>query len=333
MRVLREAMSVQRLSVGRGVAVAGRGLGARPGAVCLLLTAVAILGTGCRSPSAVTGQWVPPYVQMYLCEGKAEVQWQGASVWTELQDEASIVVEESGRIAADAAQGARLCWSDGSTLDLAPATVVEVRDPQTHPRLQVVLEGGSLLLVAQKPSYEVILPACSVTLLGVPSRIRVEVSDEMSGVIVEEGTVTCVLETGLLTLFTCQELHARSGEQPIVTEFCVTAPASTPTRITTPTPFMSGPTSTPRLFATAVPTATLPPPTETPEPPPASRPHPTSPPPPTNTPVPPTQPPPPTNTPRPTPRPEPTAEPTSEPTSESTSVPPPPEETPKVGAL
>jgi len=285
------------------------GVGAHQGAVYLLLTALTVSIAACQSPSTETEQWMPPYLQLHLHAGKAQVQWSDASEWVLMEGEASIIIEKTGQIIADAVDGAQFYLGDGSTLELAPESVMEVRNPRTLPRLQVVLQNGRLLFVAQKPSYEFILPVCSVTILSIPSHIRVEVDGETTRLAVEEGAVACELETETLTLLTCQEMYIQPGEEPEVIKFCVAdtpISPSTPTYSPSPTLGEFEPTATPSPSPTPTPTprevvptlthAPVPPTDAPPPPPPPTEP---PPPPPTDTP-----PPPPTNPPRPTPTPE-----------------------------
>ncbi len=317
-----------------------RRLGAHQGVVYLSLAMLVILFSisiiACQSSPTVTEQWTPPYLQLHLCAGKAQLQWPDASERTTMEDQASITIEERCQIIADALEGALFCLGDGSTLELASEAVVDVQNPHTFPRLQITLQDGSLLFVAQEPSYEFIMPACSVTLLSVPSRIRVEINGETTRLAVEEGAVTCALETKTLTLPTCREMYVRPGEEPEVTEFCIAStvvPSPTPTLSPSSTPWELEPTATSFPLPTptltprrVVPTPTrrriVPTPTHTPvlpadtPPPPPPPPANTQPPPPTNTPAPP--PPPPTNTPAPPP-----------PPPTNTSAPPPPPDTPR----
>jgi hypothetical protein len=223
-----------------------------------------------------------------------------------MEGKAGFTLEERGQIIADAAEGAQLFLGDGSTLELDPGTILELRNPRTLPRLQVIVQEGVLLFFAQKPSYEFIVSDHPVTLLSVPSLIRIEVHDETTRLSVEEGAATYQGETEALMLPTCREMYIELGEEPDVTEFCTPStmvPPSTPTPASpgsepTVTPSAS---ATPTLELTPTPTDTVRPPTRTP-----------TPPPPTNTPVPP----------KPKATKEPTQPPTAEPTEKPTQPPP-----------
>lgn len=297
----------------------GQRLSAHKRVVGLLLLVIVLAGliVTCQSTSTETGPFTPPYLRLRLCGGKAQLQWSGSSEWTAMEGEISI--EGSGQIVADAVEGARFCLGDGSTLELAPEVTIEVRNPRVFPRLQVVLQqDGSLLFEAQNPSYEFVVPVCSVTLLSVPSRLKIEVSGETTHLMVEEGAVACAMEEETLTLLECWEMYAVAGKEPEVSEYCAAsataaAPTTTlrpsPTRwevepTATPTPSSTpSPTPTPTLTPTPrrvipTPTPTPIPPTDTPppQPPPPTKPPPPTAPPPTNTPAPPPTEPPPTPT-------------------------------------
>ena len=319
----------------------------RPGVhqkiIHLLLTVLAILITACQGHTTVTitEQWSPPYLQLQLYNGKAQVQWTDDSDWAAMDGETNIIIEETLRITVDATEGAQFYMGDGSTLELMPGAILEMQNPHTFPRLQVTLQKGSLLLTAQKPSYELIVPTCSVTLLTLPTRIRVETENEVTHIAIEEGAVVCAMGTGTLTLTKCQEMYAISGEEPETTEFCdanatATASAMTPSptfNFQEPNATTAAMTATPSLTTTptreaVTQTPTPIPPTDTPlpPPPPKNTPRPTKPPP-TNTPAPPpinTPAPPPTNTPAPPPTNTPRATPTQpRPTNPPPTQPPP----------
>ena len=296
----------------------------------LLLAALTVLIVACRPAPAVTEQWMPPYLQLNLYAGSAQVQLSDGSEWTMVGEEkASIAIKDRGQIVADATAGAKFFLGDGSTFDLAPGTAIEIQNPRTIPRLQVTVLQGSLQFFAQEPSYEFVVPACSMTLLSVPALIRIEADDQATRLAVDAGAATCNLGAEVLTLPTCREVTMRAGEEPQVTEFCT---PSTPITPATPTILATAtagtgetiePTAEPSPLPTSTPTrAVVPtsaptpvPPTDTPEPP---KPHPTKPPaqptpvPPTSvppTPVPPTPEPPTPEPPtpeRPTPEPPPT---------------------------
>ena len=300
----------------------GLRLGARRELAYLLLIALLMLTAACQTTTgAATEQWTPPYLELHLFAGKAEVQWTDASESTVMEGKTSVAIEDKGRIVTGAAEGAQFYLGDGSTLELAPETTIEVRNPRTFAHLQVIVEYGSLLFFAQQSSYEFVIPECSVTFLTVPAMITIEVDGETTRLAVEEGAVNCETETKTLTLPTCREVYIRPGEEIDVAEFCAPSTVAspyTPTAIPassgtpsgteqteTPTPSPT-PTSTPiatptSTYIPATPTATPPPPPPT-EKPKKTKPKPTQPPPePTQPPPDPTEPPPPpTEPPRPT---------------------------------
>ncbi|HEC33732.1 MAG TPA: hypothetical protein ENI37_03325 [Chloroflexi bacterium] len=213
-------MSSGNLPANPVVRVTAQRLSAHRRVACLLLlTVLAGLLAACRDSPPATGSFTPPYLRLRLCGGEAQSQWPGSSEWIEMGGE--VIVKDVIRVIAGEMDGARFCLGDGSMLELAPGVEVEARNPHVFPRLQVMLQDGSLLFEAQGPSYEFVLPACSVTFLSVPSRLWIEVSDQTTHLMVEEGAVNCALETETLTLFTCREMYAGPGEEPRVTDFCV----------------------------------------------------------------------------------------------------------------
>ena len=309
----------------------------------LILTILLATGVACQSPTTatVTEQWVPPYLQLQLRAGKAQVQWPGTPEWTALDGETIVAVKETAQIIADAAEGARFHLGDGSTLELMPGTIIDMQDARTFPLLQITLQEGSLTLIAQKPSYEIIAPTYSVTPLSLPVHLRVETKDGATSLAVEEGAVSCKLETETLTLTKCQEMYTRSGGKTETIEFCdANATATvfamtpsptfnfresdiTPTATATPSPTFT-PTRT-REVVTQTPTPVTP--TDTPPPPPPPQNKPTQPPP-TQPPPTSTPPPPPTNTPPPSPTPTPRATPTQPPPTEIPTTEPTPTDPP-----
>jgi len=302
-------------------------------ASALLLAVLVLVTAACQPTPVATEQWIPSYLELNLYSGKAQLQWPGESDWTGMEGKAGITIHEGGRISTDTSGGAKFFLGDGSTLELGPETTMEVQNPRTFPRLQMIIERGSILFFAQKPSYEFVLPFCTVELLSVPSLIEVEIVGETTRLAVEEGAVTCEMEGETVTLPTCREMVVRPGEEPVITDFCtlgtVVAPP-TPTASPSPTPEGFVPSATPTASATPTITPTVGPtatggsvvstPTYTPAPPTAqpssskpkkTKPPPTQPPQPTSKPTDPPPPPTPKPTePRPTPKPpEPTPEP------------------------
>jgi hypothetical protein len=312
-------------------------------ALALLLTALGLVTAACQPTPAATEQWVPSYLELNLYSGKAQLQWPGESDWTGMEGKAGITIHEGGRISTDTAEGAKFFLGDGSTLELGPETTMEVQNPRTFPRLQMIIESGSILFFAQKPSYEFVLPVCTVELLSVPSLIEVEVTGETVRVAIEEGAVTCEMEGETFTLPTCREMVVRPGEEPDITDFCtlstVVAPP-TPTASPSPTPEGFVPSATPTASSTPTATPTANPtatsgsvastPTYTPVPP-TAKPKPKKTKPPTPKPTdPPPKPtdPPPTKPPEPT-KPRATPKPADPPTEPTPKPPPPPAESSK----
>ena len=313
-------------------------------ASALLLTVLVLVTAACQPTPVATEQWIPSYLELNLYSGKAQLQWPGESDWTGMEGKAGITIHEGGRISTDTAEGAKFFLGDGSTLELGPETTVEVQNPRTFPRLQMIVESGSILFFAQKPSYEFVLPMCAVELLSVPSLIEVEVTGETVRLAVEEGAVTCEMEGETVTLPTCRQMVVQPGEEPDITDFCtlgtVVAPP-TPTASPSPTPEGFVPSATPTASSTPTVTPTVNPtvtggsvgstPTYTPVPP-TAKPKPKKTKPPTPKPPEPTDPPPKPTDPPPPPTPRPTVkppEPTSEPAKPTAEPPRPTAESPK----
>jgi hypothetical protein len=328
-------MSARNLPRGLGFRMPGQQLSAHKMVVSRLLPIVlAGLVVACQSTATGIGQFTPPYLRLRLCGGEAQVRWwSGSPEWTAMEGEIS--VDSSGQIVAGAAEGARLCLGDGSTLELAPGVTIEVQNPRVFPRLRVTSSDGSLLFEAQQPSYEFVVPAGSVTILDVPARLRIAVSGGTTHVLVEEGAVACSLEMRTLTLLACWEMYAVVGGEepvePVVIDYCAanaTPGLPTLTPFPSPTRWEAEPTVTPTLSptpsSTPSPTPTLTPTrqsiiTRTPTPMPVTAPPATAPPatkPPATAP-----PPPPTDEPPPPPTDEPPPPPTEPPPTRPTVAP------------
>lgn len=281
------------------------------GAVLLALIGFASACT----PSSPTppSAFAPPYLRMRLCEGEAQWQPAGTDDWEAIALDEEFVLEAGGRVTTGATEGARFCLGDGSSLELSPASTLELRNPGVLPRLELTPIEGHFLFEIRQLSYELTLPVCPVDPLGVPTRFDLEAHGETMRLEVLEGSINCSSETEMYVLFPCWVMEIQPQEEPKVYDGCAARATATarysppsPTRPPRPTPtptFTPSPTRPPvRVTPTATPTPL--PPTSPPPPPP---PPPTSPPRPTDTPVPPTDTPlpPPTDTPtRPTPTPQ-----------------------------
>ena len=172
-------MFTAKAPTGPGVSMPDRRSGSHRGLIYLLLTTLAVISVAaCQRAPEVTEQWAPPYLEIHLFAGKVQVQGAEGSEWTTMEGKAGFTLEERGQIIADAVEGAQLFLGDGSTLELDPGTILELRNPRTLPRLQVIVQEGGLLFFAQNPSFEFIISARPVTLLSVPSLIRIEVHGE-----------------------------------------------------------------------------------------------------------------------------------------------------------
>ncbi len=282
-------------------------------------TLAAILITACQASSPANTPWVPPYLQLRLCDGGGQWQWLDGSEWQTLALDTELAVGGGGWIAADSVEGARICFAEGSEMELAPDSIVEIHNPLTLPRLQVVLPAGALSFQAQSPSFEFLLADYALTILNVPMTVRLTVDEEMVHIAVDGGSLVGVRGSESFTLFTCQEATLRSEQPAILAEFCVTqepSPSPVPSLLPGIVPSTATATATSSPTATIVPTrrpvTATPAPTATPTsaPPPDEPPPPPPPPVPTDTP----EPPPPTaEPPSPTPEPPPTEVPTEEP--------------------
>ncbi|MFW6135666.1 MAG: hypothetical protein ACOC7N_02465 [Chloroflexota bacterium] len=299
----------------------------------LLLGGLVALVCACQPAPPPTEAFIPAYLRFRLCGGAAQIRQADASEWTPMEKQVNI--QESVEIAADGEDGAEICIGDGSTLELLPGAAIRLDELHPLPRVQLTLQQGGIRFETDKRSYEFVVPGCDLGLVRVPTKILVEVQGTKTHMLVEEGTVKCTLETGMLRLFSeCEEVYLAPGEEPDVGEHCHLNLAPTPATVSptpeTPTPTRtptSTPTPSPTPTATRTPTLTptptrrviraTPTPTPTPLPPTAT---PTEPPPPPATKRPTA-----TSTPRPTATPEPTNTPvpTDTPTPEPTGTPAP----------
>lgn len=277
-----------------------------------VLVLLASLLTACQGAAQPTEKPLPAYLQLLPCGGKPQVRWSGSSEW--LAVEAPIDLDTDARIAAEGDDEGRLCAADGSVVELAPQTAIDVGPTQDGSRLAIALQEGSLLFLALEPTYQFVAPACLVSVSDVPARVSVALNSKTTRLRVEEGKAICVMETETITLETCSEVIAAPGAEPEIGQYCLAAPlpAATPvSRSPTPVTPTREPTGTPTATVTPSPTPSATP-TSTPTPTairrvfiPTSTPIPT----PTSTPVPaPTSQPP--DEPKDTPKPKPTPEPT-----------------------
>jgi uncharacterized protein YraI len=206
------------------------------GLVCLSLITLGALLVACQNSPAVMDPWRPPYLSLRMTEGGAQVQLAGSSEWMTLEDGGILIVEDSAHIVADTDSGAQFRMADDSTLELSPEAELEVRESQTLPRLQMALLNGYLLFTAEEPSYEFFAPSYQVTVLSIPSRIRLEVEDGTTRLAVEYGALSCQLNGETQALFECQEMYIGSDLEPEVAHYCTDSTAvPTPTGTTYPT--------------------------------------------------------------------------------------------------
>jgi ferric-dicitrate binding protein FerR (iron transport regulator) len=164
-----------------------------------------------------------------------------------------IVVEGKVRIEAEGNQDARLCPDDGSLLELAPGSAVDVRPADDRSRLVVALQEGSLQLLAREPSYQFATSACPLSVSDAPARIQVERRDGATHLMVEKGSAVCASGSEPTLLPTCWELVVAPGEEPQIAQYCgVTAEvpatvtlAATAALPSTVSPTVEAPSGTP----------------------------------------------------------------------------------------
>lgn len=270
---------------GHPAAQAGSRRGTSPVVVTSLAIVLAALVTACQRTPTSGEAVLPPHLQLSPCGGETRVQWPGDSRWWVV--EAPIAVDDGAQIAAHDADGGRLCATDGSVLELASGTTVDLGATGDRSRLNIALEEGSLLLLAVRPAYHFAAPGCSLYVTEVPARVSMAVRADTTQLRVESGRATCVLARETLDLGPCAEIVAAPGMEPDVTESCdgvrpATAVAATisptptqdPTGATLP-PASPSPTGTPVTTSTPIgtpmPTSTQRPavPTNTPTSPPS----------------------------------------------------------------
>jgi hypothetical protein len=188
--------------------------------------------------------------------------------------EEQVNIQETAEVAASEEQGAEICISDGSKLELLPGATVRLEELHPLPRLQMTVQQGEVRFETEQRSYEFVLPGCVLGLVRVPTSIIVELEGAGAQLRVEEGTVKCNLETGVLRLFSeCEEVYLASGEEPEVSEYCEVAATGLVTDTTTTLPAVEAATATatPTSVVTATSTPT-PTPTSTPTAPPSPTP-------------------------------------------------------------
>lgn len=228
------------------------------------LVMLAILVSACGGDRAPTGEPPPAHLRVVPCGGAAEIQRPGSSEWVALDTE--IIVEEMVPVRAEGDDNARLCLADGSVLELVSNTAAAMRPTEDRSRLLIELQEGQVLLLARQTPYGFTTSACPVQVSDVPARLRVELREGVTHVMVEQGSAVCATGSEPTLLPTCWELVAAPGAEPEVAQYCglagdllpteTAAPTSAPPATATPTPEPSpGATSTPPE-ATATPEPT-----------------------------------------------------------------------------
>ena len=266
--------------------------------VPLLLGGLLLLLSACADPTP-TQSFVPAYVRFHLCGGAAQVKQEGASEWVPMEERVNI--QGTVEIAASDDAGTEICISDGSKLELMPGAMLTLEELHPLPRLQIALNEGRIRFETERQSYEFLLPACALGVVRTPLRFTADLETRGTHLMVEEGTVKCILDTEELRLFAeCEEVYLATGEEPQVSQFCEIAATDGVTNAGAVTPTLETvvptATATPTPTATSTPTSTATPtprPTQTATPPPTPTPRPVivatdtpTPVPPTATPVP-----------------------------------------------
>jgi hypothetical protein len=253
-----------------------------------VLTMLAALLAACQGPATPTERSLPAYLRLVPCGGEPQLQWSGSSEWRAV--EAPIALDREARIVVEGSSGGRLCAADGSVLELASGSTIDVGPAQEASRLEMALREGELLFLALEPPYQFAAPGCLLSVVDAPTRFTVELNSDTTRLRVEEGRATCVTESDTITVGTCTEITAALGVEPQIGQYCIATPQPTPTPVTrSPTPVTPSPTPTdtptPTLTPSITPTSTPTPtatrrvfiPTSTPtSPPPTSTPVPTS---------------------------------------------------------
>lgn len=227
------------------------------------LMLLALLVGACGRGGAPTEEPLRAHLRVVPCGGAAEIQRPGSSEWVAVDTE--IAVEEEVPVAARGDDGARLCLADGSLLELDPDSTVAMRPAEDRSRLVIELREGGVLLLARRASYGFVTTACPVNVSDTPARIRVELREEITHVMVEEGNAVCATGSEPTLLPTCWELVAAPGAEPEVAQYCGQAAQPLPTETPTPT---TAPPATATPSPEPSPGATSPPaePTATPTP-------------------------------------------------------------------
>lgn len=243
-------------NVARDRKLSGLGWAAR---LCLPLTSVlalvllaAMVGACHSSPAE---DRLPGHLRLVPCGGKARLRPSGSPEWVSV--ETQVTVDGEARIEAEGDGGARLCLEDGSILELAPGTAVDLRPAEEGLRLEIALQEGSVRLLAQEASYQFAISACPVEVTEIPARVRVERLEGVAHVWVEKGSAVCAKGDEPLLLGTGSELVAAPGQEPQIaqtSEVGRQVPTSVaPTATSTGAPV---PTVTATVGVTASPTRT-----------------------------------------------------------------------------
>lgn len=258
----------------------------------LTLVLLAAMFGACTRAEPATPDPLPAYLRLVPCGGTAQLQESGSSEWAQLDTQ--IEVDGELRVQAEGDGNARLCPADGSLLELMPGSVVDLRPAEDGALLSISVLEGSVRLLAQEPSYQLVTSGCPVRVTEVPARIQVERIGATTRVLVEQGSAVCADASRPILLTTCWELVVEPDEEPQVAQTCGAVTEASPTGTAAPTTAateIAAPTPTGAVEAAASPTGEPTRETASPSPLPAtaaptSTPEATSTPPPTATPVP-----------------------------------------------
>ncbi|MFW6116068.1 MAG: hypothetical protein ACOC7Y_03285 [Chloroflexota bacterium] len=235
-----------------------------------MLALVAILGASCGGTGAPAGE-APAFLRLVPCGGTARQLRSDSAVWETL--DTRLVIGDAMQLAALDAGDARLCFADGSIVELGAGAAIDVRPSSDGSHLEMELRQGDVLLLAQELSYQFKTAACAVMLEEVPARLRVEREGEATRLTVEQGSAVCRRGSETSFLGTCWQLVAGPSDAVEVIRTCGEAarpsetetPSPADTATPAPVPTAASPTQ-PRPASPTPPQPTEEAPTATPEP-------------------------------------------------------------------
>ena len=229
------------------------GLGRLLTRLAILMLLTGLVGA-CGRNNAPAEEPLPAHLRVVPCGGAARMQLPDSSEWVTLDTE--IAVGGVVPVAAEGENGARLCFADGSLLELNPSATVEMRPSEDRSRLVIDVREGQVRLSARQRSYGFTTGACPVNVSYAPARLRVAQREGVIHLMVEQGSAVCAAGAEPTLLPTCWELVAAPGAEPEIAQYCgqpgeapateTPTPTSLPPATTAPTPNASpGATSAP----------------------------------------------------------------------------------------